>query len=283
MKQPVDQLCFLHIPKAAGTTLFTILRKQYPPGAVVTVGPGFTSLTALQQLPQTERARIRVLRGHLPFGMHEYLGAGQTTPYITMLRDPVERVASHYYYILREPDNEHHARLTREAIDLATFVSSGMSFETDNLQTRLLAGGEYFDAPFGTLDETALQTAQRHLEVHFVVAGLSERFDESLLLLRRALGWSLPLYFNRNVTRNRPRQTAIPAATRQIIHQHNQFDLRLYEYAAARLAADIKAAGPSFQRELQWFQRLNGVYSLLGPAIYRTRRGLARLFSRHRP
>src|SRR3954465_2721588 len=68
-------LIFLHIPKAAGTTLGDFLLRHYQPGGKVfrfTGAPG--QLAAFRGLPQEERDGFDVLSGHVHFGIDSALG-----------------------------------------------------------------------------------------------------------------------------------------------------------------------------------------------------------------
>src|SRR5690606_18742995 len=127
-----------------------------------------------------------LIKGHMPFGVHEYLPNEST--YITMLRDPVERVISHYDYVLRRTTHHLRARIIESNMDLEAYVTSGITHEMDNGQVRLLSGHDD-DLPFGACSELHLQQALRNLREHFSVVGLAERFDHSILLMQHALGW----------------------------------------------------------------------------------------------
>ncbi len=95
-----EALIFLHIPKTAGTTLNRIIERQYSPFAIFTMDPYRIRATAerLKRLPEGRRRRLRVVRGHLFYGIHEFLPQGAT--YITMLHEPLARTLSAYYFIL---------------------------------------------------------------------------------------------------------------------------------------------------------------------------------------
>ena len=43
-----------------------------------------------------------------------------------------------------------------------------------------MLAGEWYGVPPGQLPPEALETAKRHLRDYFAVAGLTERFDETL-------------------------------------------------------------------------------------------------------
>ena len=109
----------------------------------------------------------------------------------------------------------------------------------------------------------ALEEAKRNLD-RFLVVGLTERFDETFILIRRALGWKLPYYLTANVT-TRPK----PATqdTLEQIRERNRLDLELYDFANQRLSADVAKQGPSFARELAAFKALNKVPKLVYPHL----------------
>src|SRR6516162_400599 len=90
-------LLFLHIHKTAGTTLHRIIEREYNPFYIYTIEGGRIewSVDHLKKLPLHRRAALQVVKGHMSFGLHEYLP--QPSTYITFLRDPVERCISSYY------------------------------------------------------------------------------------------------------------------------------------------------------------------------------------------
>ena len=92
-----ETLIFLHIPKTAGSTLNFILDAHYTPENSFATSQTWLhpegSLDGFEMLTETERARIELLNGHMGLGLHRHLP--QPARYLTVLRDPVERVLSH--------------------------------------------------------------------------------------------------------------------------------------------------------------------------------------------
>lgn len=230
-------LIFLHIPKAAGTTLHSILESRYPADSRISIYDPEQAARLIPQLPLAQRERIRLLEGHVAFGLHECL-VGQTT-YITLLRDPVERIISHYYYVLRMPGHYLYNRVVADNMGIADYAAAGLSDELDNGQVRLIAGVVSADTvPVGACDTGLLEIAKRNIEHHFALAGLTERFDESLALMAIQLGWDrIPPYSNLNVSENKPPRSRIDAAARSAIQKANALDCALYDWAKRRFEA----------------------------------------------
>lgn len=98
------------------------------------------------------------------------------------------------------------------------------------------------------------------MQNHFEVVGLTERFDESILLLQRAFGWRRPFYEKKNVGAVRRQKDELPAATRDLIARHNALDLELYEFARDRFEKSIAQLGANFPSDLRRFRRMNSYY-----------------------
>ena len=216
-----EALIFLHIPKTAGTTLNRIIERQYSPFAIFTINPYriTASVERLKRLPEGRRRRLRLVRGHLFYGVHEFLPQGAT--YVTMLREPVARVLSAYYFILRRPLHPLHRKLKRERLGVEDCLR--LFPHRQNLQCRLLAGAE--DPATG--DERLLDIAKENLAKSFSVVGISERFEESLMLMAKTFAWEVPFYENCKVSKTRPQVD--PGAV-EMIRDHNRLDLELYEF-----------------------------------------------------
>jgi hypothetical protein len=261
-------LLFLHIPKAGGTTLHSIIERQFPPEMTFSIA-GMTPSQSIKEfisLPPARREKIRLLKGHMPYGLHQYLSVPST--YITMLRDPVDRIVSHYYFVRRSPGVNLYDEVTSKNMSLADFVKRRASIRANNDQTRLISGVEEVNAKVlrgreaneepGSTD--ILEIAKKNLRDHFTVVGLSERFDESLLLLRRLLGWRNIYYVKQNVTRGRPAKQQVPKEAIRLIEEYNELDMSLYEYARQRFEETVREQGAGFKTELRSFRRNNRLY-----------------------
>jgi hypothetical protein len=252
------------MPKAAGSTLTQIILRQYEPSTAFTAYVGDEQArSVIKELPLEQRKRIRVVIGHLPFGTHTFFP--QPCAYFTVLRDPVDRLISWYYFVRQSPDHDHYRFVTSQQLSLKEYILSDMV--ADNGQTRRLAGIVQPSRRVPTHDEPCttkdLKVAKKNLQEHFAVVGLSERFDETLLLLKRALGWKTPFYVSTNITKSRPSKDDIERDTLEVLEQHTELDIELYRYAQELFEKQVGEYGPSFDRDRAIFGSLNEMYGAI--------------------
>jgi hypothetical protein len=247
-----EQVIFIHVPKAAGQTMRAILARQYPRQEVLAI-EGRLGLARLRSLEETKQTRIFI--GHIHYGFHRQLQG--TSTYVTILREPVSRVLSLYRYIATSPRHHLHEQVAN--MGLIDFVSSQVDAEeVENGQTRQIAG-----VTDGNPDASSLARAKQNLAEAFGAVGLVERFDESLVLFKRRLGWKMPFYVPKNVTQRPPAEEATDEA-REIIGGRNILDAELYEFGYELFQEHIRREGPLFGVEVSVFQTLNA-----GARVYR--------------
>ena len=241
MSDPVD--FFIHVPKTAGTTMLRIIEDRYPQGSVESL---------YLAPPEDAAARIakigpgtRIVAGHVDYGYSRQF----PRPFraFAMLREPVERAISLFYFVQREPTHPAHEAVLDGAISI-----EAMSQEQGGMQARFIAG---FSPTEPVEPGLLLAQAKENLANRLAVFGLTERFDETLLLLTRALGWRTGGYARKNVTRSRPSQQATDPAQLAAIRAHCAVDAALYEFACELFEQRIAAQPPEFARELAALRR----------------------------
>ena len=267
-KESEKSVIFLHIPKVGGTTVNKIINRQYKPNTIYRVRDDDSRHKRIQDcvdefkvLPSSEKEKIKVVMGHMGFGLHNFLP--QPSVYITLLRDPVERTISYYYYVLRRPNHYLYQKVTSEKMSLKDCIHAGISIELDNSQTRIIAatkGDSDSLIPFGQCNVEMLERAKKNLQEYFIGVGLVESFDKSLLLFKKLLNWNNIFYIKRNVTKNRPLKSDFSQETLNLIQKQNEFDLELYRYAAELFNEQVAQQGLSFEKELQKFNKHNSLY-----------------------
>ncbi len=252
---------FVHIPKTAGTSLHTTMTVQYGHGRSYWFGKQQGEAEAKQhfaELSVENRKKLRLIRGHIPFGWHEHVPGPFT--YISLLRDPVDRVISLYFYGLKAVGTLWHEQATA-AGSLRNYIESGVTLLTDNAQVRQLSGSS---PPFGQVTQETLDLAKKNVEQYFCLVGMQSRFDESLTLMHRILRWRYPLFYLRGmVNKKRPKLSEVTHADRQCIEERNALDRALYEWVAKRLDQQIASRQSQVKRDVQRLHRNNAMASVL--------------------
>jgi len=253
-----EAVIFLHLPKTAGTTLNRLIEWEYRISEMYSVDPVLFewSYARLRNLPQRRLRKTRIFKGHMLFGLHEVLP--QPATYITVLRNPVERVLSAFYFMRGYKLHPLYWKLRRNKWTLEEYVQRSTR---DNVQCKIIANANYH-LP---CTQEIMDRALHHLDHYFSVVGLSERFEESLALMKLRFGWQLKSYSAFNVTRSRPKRQDLPQATLDLIAERNRFDVALYQHATklfdeavqrqsnevSRIAAELKSARARAQGSLE--------------------------------
>ncbi len=276
-------LLFLHIPKAGGITLNSILEHQFRRDRIYHVPAQNPPLGVAQfaALSEAQRSHYRLVTGHVLYGLHRYIPRPAT--YLTFLRDPVERVISQFYFARSNPEHYLYAHTNEPGMDLMGYATRQVSREISNQQVSMLAG-----VPVSRQerppDRNMLEAAKEHLSSHFSVVGLMEEFDTGLLLMQRAFGWKIPPYLRENVTRGKPSTRQVDARARELLAELNALDIELYAFAKQLFDAQCAAYGSSLKRDLARYQAYNARYQRIVGPLRQTRKRLAvRLQNRESP
>jgi hypothetical protein len=233
-------LVFFHVPKTGGSSLEAIMLREYQSA----IGTSNWAKDA-----DASRAGLRgalagtlppLIFGHIPVFARDELPAD--SEWLTLLRDPVERVLSQYYYGKRPP-----TRPFREFLEE----------DPDNLQTRMLSGLDPFAGP---ADETMLEAAKATLRDQFALVGLTERFDETLALAAWKWGWSALLYRRIRVGNNRRRRDEMHAEDIKLVEERERLDIALYEDAAEQFDAALARDAEQVQFDLEALRRASAAF-----------------------
>jgi Galactose-3-O-sulfotransferase len=244
-------LLFLHLAKTGGMTLADILARNFRPDEFLQVSPDDTEPSALgtwstgaavHPIARMRRPeKLRAVWGHWGPGVRAFLP--RPCAAVTLLRDPREVIVSAYHY------TDAHVRLKR-TFDEYMAEQSDYPIGFDNPLTRVLsarpelnpADPDATTATQPTVTEADLSAAIAVLDDCMLV-GVTERFDETLLILAADLGWTLSdlVYTRLNVTGHRPALAELTPATRKKLSDLTAFDARLHARAREHLGRRIRS------------------------------------------
>ncbi|MFX1410561.1 MAG: hypothetical protein ACFFA6_09425 [Promethearchaeota archaeon] len=252
-------LAFIHIAKNAGTTVSWILRSSFgiqhcdvqPWHARRTPIP--FSAHDLQRLHRLY-PRLDSIAGHR---VTPYAGLEEACPhiqYFTLLREPLKRCASYYQYV------------TQWHGERRAFEDWIQTEWPRNRETKMLAGAEDAGA------------AVRMIREKNIFIGLTEWFDESLLLFKYLVASDLDISYERlNVARdNAMAQDLLTSErTRQMLAEANQLDLELYEYVRHELYPSYRREyGASLDQDVAAYQQNQGKFNRRNIIVNRVYRNL---------
>ncbi|MEZ4802522.1 MAG: sulfotransferase family 2 domain-containing protein [Gelidibacter sp.] len=227
-------IIFLHLPKNGGATLNAFLNRIYPANSVYQIRLKDSNTLTTQDfidLPQSERSKIKVLKGHMYYGLHKYLLG--TSEYITFLRHPEKRILSFYNFVQERPNHRLYQEVVGQKMNFSDFVEKMNTEDIHNAQIRYISGLPNAD------ETTMLNVAKKNIEQHFAFVGLQEYYDESLVLLKKYYNWGIPYYTYKNKAHKPKVQNIIDTTTKNMILQKNAGDLELYAFIEEKLQRDL--------------------------------------------
>lgn len=286
--KPERTVVFIHIPKAAGCSFTTFLRRHFPRSTVLENA----YWEVLRKTPLSRLSQYRLVTGHFGFNVLSHV---QNPFVITLLRHPVDRACSVYEYLrasfqrhhehtFADPDLKEIARQWKVAVaePFERFFENELPVVRasvfDNPQARQLAQ----HSPYEMID----LSSQALREIAFArlktidVVGCQENFDASLALTCRRLGWSppyRPTFPRKNSTPKDAlviRHTLSPSL-RQKIERRAEVDMELHALAMERLRQDSQNIAP---KRSTWMARavqswLKNESMNVSTAFHRSRRG----------
>jgi hypothetical protein len=205
----------------------------------------FNPAGQIEVLSEVTRS-TRALAGHLLPGVHEALS--RRGRYLTLLRDPIDRMISHYFSAVRNDAPQsgvHH-------LPMIDFLAQRTRWH--NLCSRAFASR--FGEPVVDVCEDTLERAKQTL-MSFEAVGITEQFDESLLLFAKRFGWRRPWYRRVNANPNPTADDELPAGLIERIASDNALDIELYRWARARFDAEIAGQGQAFRVASALFPAVN--------------------------
>ncbi len=207
-------IVFSHIPKTAGTSLKYILRNTYGIQHIDSIKTNRTPFT-LDDLQFAKKIfrRPKAITGHNIVDPHRNL-QGIEVKLITILRDPVMRCISHYQDDVVRRGN---TQTFQEWINQET---------NQNLSVKIIAGSD------------DLSRARYLLKKKFTFTGITEKFEDSLKILKIQLNEPLNLTYARLITAKDNRikkQLLEDNIAMRLLNKHNSLDKELYDFALNEL------------------------------------------------
>ncbi len=220
---------FIHVPKAAGTTVRSLIEANYPIERQVAIyrAGGVTLHDYLMNDVRSQLPQAEIVYGHIPVVIHNYVE--QHCDYFTFLRDPIERSISFYKYVKHDfAEHPLHRRIQRGEITFKIWCRR-RNIES-NKQVQMMAGHDRI-----THADAAMLDAAKETLRNFKYFGFFEDFQQSVQRCGEIFDWNMAGIQVRNLS-SRSNQDfldaeGINAADLECLKKMNQFDVELYDFA----------------------------------------------------
>lgn len=235
-------LYYLHIPKSAGTSVRRLFSTIYGDRLIEVYQPISQSVTSNLMKRCDGNS---VLFGHFCFSLHRLLH-DPCPQYVTLVRHPLDRVASWFKHQLRDPQSRFFEPLHRKDLTIKNIVDRGLAPEVNNHSVRMICASYSWPLLYRTRDLIArycarkayyqfnarrhYEQAMRHVREYFsFIARIEEqdRLAKFLAAQNAVSASSLNIAFE-NVSPPEL-EIEIDPSTRDAILRANRLDLKLYE------------------------------------------------------
>jgi hypothetical protein len=232
-----ERICFIHIPKCGGTSIRRAISNVYKPWTLKKgthiISPREMAMREAEQLAGSRKGFVRTdllnyhlalpstkcLMGHYRFSRETIERYKNEWNFMTVIRDPVDRWYSHYFY------NKNTNSIFNIDMELHEFVETELA---------LSMGSEYVSVITGEREIKKLRS-QRYIKEtinilrEFAVVGNLENLDKFYNDFKKKFGASLSIP-HLNITSNNKRKgwEHIPDTIHQKVLEFCQPDIEIY-------------------------------------------------------
>ncbi len=214
-----ETILFHHIPKTAGTTLLDIARAVYAKESTYVIDGIETDrdIARYRAMSDEQKSGYPVIIGHQALMLYDCIPGDKRV--VAFFRDPYEQFVSSYYYLRNATHNRKHHRHVR-SLTLPEYLDYSVENELTNPQAKTLFLAHYEDET----DERVIMEKSSAAFDRVDLPCITEEFDLSLVILKRALGWSSQPYY---VRKNESAREKLDF-DRDLFDKHNAHNLADY-------------------------------------------------------
>lgn len=234
-------IVFTHIQKTAGNSVIAYLRRCLTKPRVARIHElEMATSEKTKEVVDSKFGQYDVLAGHIPFSRRVDLMTERQSVNISIMREPVDRVVSLYYYLKANASwLDQGKRIVEESMSLTDFANSNVYF--DNHMVRMLCDSDPAHTPEGDCTKEMLEQAKINVLRNFLLVGVTEQIGEFLSALANLFCWSLEDVPKENVNEMRAPLSAVAPEAIKALSDRNRYDVELYQFVKGVWADNMAA------------------------------------------
>ncbi|KAK7092550.1 uncharacterized protein [Littorina saxatilis] len=268
--QEVHHLFFLKVHKAASTTVLNIVYRFSLNRRLVVLLPTPTMANILSEhtknwvpsaaLLPPGADHFDVLCNHVVFETSIRRMLPEDTVFVGIVRRSFDQFVSAFWYYRELYRLPYLTRIPGKR-PVSTYLQDPARWEPDPRKMKFTNNRMSVDFgmdPTKVHDEVYVKDYLRYLDSTFHLVMVSDSFDESILLMRRLLGWKVEdvIYMKNNARKGNLYNQTFTTKEKQTHRDFNYADYALYEHFSKVLDDKVRAAGEAFSKEVESFQQI---------------------------
>jgi len=233
------KILFDHLPKCGGSSLNLYLEAHYLKRKIFSTNGKNSgeSVRLFKNLSERNRCGYDLVKGHLTNELVDFVHPEALK--VTVFRDPVDRIISHYYYARRTPAHYLYSKIHDSEMSLEDYATSNLSGELRNWYTTHFSGLSAAEA-----EKRPEESITRAVDVvlrRYDIIGFLDNFLLFIEELRKQANLTYEYQdIKVNKTQERPNIDSVPQSIIRRIEQVNHLDIALYRKIKDAIGYPIK-------------------------------------------
>lgn len=254
----ITHIGFLKVHKAGSSTISNVLfrfgERHNLSFALPQTGNYLTQSDKVVQLRHNDK--FDILAVHTKYSPRLYKSVlHDDAVKIAIIREPLDRMISAAYYYRDKFHVKYLEQVPRDTF-IHDLINQPDKYETEPFSFTKNSMGKDFGFDENTSKEDDIRGYLEYLNKEFTVVLVMERFQESLVLMKRLFNWSLEDIIYLESNSNPHRQINFTEAERKKFQNTCFLDYAIYDHFSDIFSKKLETVGHDFQNEVKHFNEI---------------------------